>query len=189
MSEQNLTRRGFIQASGAAATGAGLLASTAAAGERAFGANQRVSVGIVGPGGRGSSLLRTFFSVNKDQQADLTAVCDLWNRNRDRSSALVKQLGGNPPRVFSRLEDMLDMKGLDAVIIATADHAHAQQLAQCLRAGKHVYCEKPFANVLDEANAAIDAYRRTDKVVTLGTQRRSDPRYVAAAQLVRSNLL
>src|SRR5207244_3968679 len=112
--------------------------------------------GIVGPGGRGSSLLRTFFSVCKDQQAELTAVCDLWTRNRERSSALVKQLGGTPPRVFHRLEDLLEMKNLDAVIIATADHAHAQQLAQCLRAGKHVYCEKPFANTLDDANATID---------------------------------
>ena len=186
MNDHDLSRRGFLGASGAVTAGAALSTMSAAAGERAVGANQRLSVGIVGPGGRGSSLLRTFFAVNKGQQADLTAVCDLWNRNRDRSSALVKQLGGQPPRVFSRLEDMLEMKGLDAVIIATADHAHAQQLAQCLRAGKHVYCEKPFANTLDDANNTIDACRRSDKVITLGTQRRSDPHYLAAQELMRT---
>ncbi len=69
------------------------------------------------------------------------------------------------------------------------DHAHAQQLVLSLQAGKHVYCEKPFANVLEEANAALDAYRKSDKVVTIGTQRRSDPRYLAAADLVRSGVL
>src|SRR5205823_1623847 len=153
----------------------------AAAAARAGGANQRLSVGIVGPGGRGTGLLRTFFAVCREQRADLTAVCDLWSRNRERSSALVREAAGSAPRVFNRLQDMLDWRGLDAVLIATADHAHAQQLTACLAAGKHVYCEKPFANVLEEANTALDAYRRSDKVVTLGTQRRSDPRYVAAA--------
>src|SRR5262249_29720847 len=77
----------------------------------------------------------------------------------------------------------------DAVIIATPDHAHAQHLVQCLQAGKHVYCEKPFANVLDEANAALDAYRRCDRVVTLGTQRRSDPHYMGAYDVMQSGIL
>ena len=163
-----------------------LAASSAA---RAAGANERVSVGIVGPGGRGSSILRTFFDVCTAKKAELTAVCDLWSRNRERSSNQVQQASGSEPHVFKRLEELLEAPGLDAVIIATADHAHAQQLAQCLRAGKHVYCEKPFANILEEANAAIDAYRKSDKVVTLGTQRRSDPRYLAAAELMRTNVL
>src|SRR5262249_57282043 len=73
---------------------------------------------------------------------------------------------------------------------ATSDHTHAQLLTQCVGAGKHVYCEKPFANVLDEANTAIDACRKADKsVVTLGTQRRSDPRYLSAQEVVRSGVL
>jgi predicted dehydrogenase len=84
---------------------------------------------------------------------------------------------------------MLAMPGLDAVIIATADHAHALQLIECVKAGKHVYCEKPFANVLEEGNAAIDACRQAGRVVTVGTQRRSDPRYLAAADVVRSGVL
>ena len=184
MRDHELSRRGFLETTGA--TGLALAGLTAAAAEGAPDANQRLSVGIVGPGGRGSGLLRTFFQVCKEGQAELTAVCDLWSRNRERSSALVKQLGGSGPRVFNRLEDMLNWTGLDAVLIATADHAHAQQLTLCLRAGKHVYCEKPFANVLNEANTAIDVYRRSDKVVTIGTQRRSDPRYLAAQELMRS---
>src|ERR1044072_8822763 len=131
-----LSRRGFIGTTGLATAGIALSGLRGAAQERAAGANQRLSVGIVGPGGRGSSLLRTFFSVCKDSQAELTAVCDLWNRNRERGAHLVRRTGGNAPRVLNRLEDMLAWEGLDAVIIATADHAHAQQLSQCLRAGK-----------------------------------------------------
>ncbi len=182
----SVSRRGFMGSSSLAAAGMGLASLPASAASQAAGANQRLSVGIVGPGGRGSSLLRSFFAVAKERRAELTAVCDLWSRNRERSSALVKKLGGSPPRVFTRLEDMLNWDGLDAVIIASSDHSHARQLTACLRAAKHVYCEKPFANVLDEANTAIDAYRRSDKVVSIGTQRRSDPRYLSAQEIMRT---
>ena len=88
-----------------------LAASSAA---RAAGANERVSVGIVGPGGRGSSILRTFFDVCTAKQAELTAVCDLWSRNRERSSNQVKQASGSEPHVFKRLEELLEAPGLDA---------------------------------------------------------------------------
>src|SRR5262245_43862752 len=105
--QDHLSRRGFFGATGMTSAGLAFSGLTAAAADRAPGANQRLSVGIVGPGGRGSSLLRTFFAVCKDTQAELTAVCDLWSRNRERGSALVRQLGGAAPRVFNRLEDLL----------------------------------------------------------------------------------
>jgi predicted dehydrogenase len=189
MNDTAPSRRDFLGTAGVAATGLTLASLTAAASARAAGSNERLSVGIVGPGGRGTSLLKNFFDVNKECKAELAAVCDLWSRNRERATERVKKDGGQEPRQFSRLEDMLNDKGIDAVIIATSDHAHAQQLALCLQAGKNVYCEKPFANVLEEANATIDAYRKSDKVVTLGTQRRSDPQFMAAADLVRTGVL
>lgn len=189
MNDFTLSRRHFLGAAGAVAAGAAAGSYPAPAGARPVGANDRLSVGIVGPGGRGTGLLRTFFGVAGDSKAELTAVCDLWTRNRERGANLVKESTGRAPRVFRRLEEMLAWDGLDAVIIATPDHAHARQLVHCLEAGKHVYCEKPFANVLDEANAALAAYRKSDKVVTVGTQRRSDPRYRAAAELMRTGAL
>jgi predicted dehydrogenase len=146
-------------------------------------------VGIVGPGGRGRGLLRTFLSVCKENNAELTAVCDIWGRSRDLAVDMVQKATSKEPRTFNRLEDMLAAKDLDAVIIATPDHAHAQHLVTCLEAKKHVYCEKPFANRIDEANAAIDAARKSDRVVTLGTQRRSDPRYMTAAELMREGVI
>jgi predicted dehydrogenase len=173
----DLTRRTFLGASAA-------VTARAAAGPA-----ERLSVGIVGPGGRGRGLLNNFFRVCKAHGAELTAVCDIWSRNRERAVNVVKETTAKEPRVFRRLEDMLAWDGLDAVLVATPDHAHAKQLVQCLAARKHVYLEKPFANRLDEANAAIDAARRSDRVVTVGTQRRSDPRFVAAAELMRTGVI
>src|SRR2546430_856841 len=125
MSDPNLSRRDFLGAAGLAAAG---LTLTAASSARAAGANERLSVGIVGPGGRGHGLLRSFFDVCGEAKAELPAVCDLWERNRQRGAETVKKNGGREPKVYKRLDDMLADKGLDAVIIATADHAHAQQL-------------------------------------------------------------
>src|SRR5262245_601520 len=137
----DLSRRHFLGASSA-----GLLAATAA---RAADSNERLSIGIVGPGGRGRGVLGTTLKLCKAHKAEVTAVCDVWSRNRDLGAELVKKESGKQPRVFTHLEDMLAAKDLDAVIVATPDHQHARQLIACLKAKKHVYCEKPFANRLD----------------------------------------
>lgn len=176
-----VSRRAFLGTSAAALTAA----SYARAGK----SNERLAVGIVGPGGRGRGLLRNFFDVNKDARAELTGLCDIWSVARERGIEAVKKAGAPDPQQYKRLEDMLSAKDLDAVIIGTSDHVHAQQVVQCLQAGKHIYCEKPFANVLEEANAAIDACRKSDKVVTLGTQRRSDPHYLAAADVMKTGAI
>jgi predicted dehydrogenase len=181
MTPSELSRRSFLGTSSA-----GLLAVTAAS---AAGSNDRLSVGIVGPGGRGRGILRDFLGVAKTSKAELTAVCDIWSRNRDLAVEQVKKATGQAPRVFHRLEDMLAAQDLDAVIIATPDHQHARQLVACLEAKKHVYCEKPFANRLDDANAAIDAARKSDRVVTIGTQRRSQAQYLEAADLMKSGVI
>jgi len=81
---------------------------------------------------------------------------------------------------------MLGDRDLDSVIIATPDHQHARMLKAAVEAGKDVYCEKPMANVLSEANDAVDAVRRTGRIVQLGTQRRSYPKYRAAARILQS---
>ena len=97
---------------------------------------------------------------------------------------MAKTTGGTEPRKFSRLEDLLAAKDIDGLLVTTPDHHHSRHLVACLAARKHVYLEKPFANRLDEAILAIDAARASDCVVTIGTQRRSDPRYTVAAELM-----
>lgn len=189
MKDGVLSRRDFIGVSGAAASGFALTGLPAAAYARAAGSNERLSVGVVGTGDRGQWLLKAFFDVQQAARAEVTAVCDLWKRNRVRGTELVKDTTGRAPRSFTHMEELLAARDLDAVIVATPDHGHSRQLALCLQAGKHVYVEKPFANTLEDANTAIDAYRKSDKVVTVGTQRRSHPHYLAAAEVVRSQAL
>ncbi len=185
MHHRSCGRRDFLATAGAA-LGASLTALGTA---RAAGANERLSVGIVGAGRRGSRLLQFFFDCAKDHNAELTAVCDLWSRNRAKGAEQVQRVSGREPKLFKRMEDMLAWNGLDAVLIATPDHAHAQHLTLALKAGKHAYCEKPFANVLAEANEVVDTWRKFDKVATIGTQFRSDPRHLAAAEAVRSGVI
>ncbi|QDU94544.1 Gfo/Idh/MocA family protein [Lignipirellula cremea] len=182
------TRRNFLQTTGSAAVGLALGAQ-ALPGRASTAANERLSVGFVGAGMRGTELMKVAASICQKFPADLTAVCDLWSYHRQRGVDQVKELTGREPRQFQHLEEMLAWSGLDAVVIATPDHAHAIHLTQCVQAGKHVYCEKPFANVLQEANDAVDAWRNSRCVATVGTQFRSDPRYRAAAELVRTGVL
>jgi predicted dehydrogenase len=181
-----LDRREFLASSTAAA---GLVLTGLKASAQAAGSNERLSVGIVGAGGRSIALVDHFLEACKGQQAELTAVCDIWSRNRERGADHIQRKTGRAPRTFQRYEEMLAWDGLDAVIVATPDHAHARHLTMALKAAKHVYCEKPFANVLAEANEAVDVWRASDKVAAVGTQMRSDPRHIAAAEAVRTGVI
>src|SRR5262249_18949447 len=92
-------------------------------------------------------------------------------------------------RLFQYVEDMLELKDIDAVVISTADFQHATHLTMAAEAGKDAYCEKPMANVLEEAKAARDAVRTRKLVVQVGTQHRSEPYQAAARQHVVSGEL
>lgn len=85
---------------------------------------------------------------------------------------------------FQYMEDMLESRDIDAVIISTADFQHAPILTLAAEAGKDAYCEKPMANVLEEAIAARDAVRRNARIVQIGTQHCSEPYQIAARNLV-----
>lgn len=187
MDAERLSRRDFLSNSTAAGVSAVVLATADAA--RAAGANDELSVGWVGTGRRGKELIRTFGLLQQKHRARLTAVCDIWSRNRALGAEHVKQTTGEEPKQFERIEDLLAWSGLDAVIISTPDHAHAKNLTSAIRAGKHVYCEKPFANVMEEATAALDAWRDSQVVATVGTQYRSDVRRIAAAEAIRSGTI
>jgi predicted dehydrogenase len=163
---------------------------TAAAAARIAGANDRLRVAIVGPGQHGMGLLRGFHQHAKELNAELAVVCDLWSKRRDHAAARVKELsGGGEPVKQARYADVLAMKDIDGVIIATPDHQHARQLMQAVRAGKDVYCEKPMANTLAEAKAAHRAVKASRQVVQLGTQGLSTGNYQAARAFVAGGKL
>jgi predicted dehydrogenase len=168
------SRRQFVgQASSLVGLGAAIQ-STALSYSRIIGANDRISVGHIGIGNRGSELAGMASKLKDKYNFELTAVCDLWSVNRDRAADRGEKNYGRRPRTFQYMEKMLELHDVDAVFISTADFQHAPHLKTVLEAGKDVYCEKPMATDLADAKAARDAFVKTDRIVQIGSQHRSE---------------
>jgi predicted dehydrogenase len=151
--------------------------------------NDAIQVGIIGPGSRGTELLRECIELGSPNNARMVAVCDIWKQALERAARRVRESYGTESKAYRRHEELLADKEIDAVIIATPDHQHARMLIQAVEAGKDVYCEKPLANDLKEANEALTAVKRSGRVVQMGTQRRSFPKYQGARDLMRDGLI
>jgi predicted dehydrogenase len=179
----NLNRRNFLTGTSS------LLGTTAISYGRIAGANNRISLGHIGVGRRGRELASVAAGLKDSHKVEMTAVCDLWKVNRERAAKDSTDAYSRAPRSFQYHEELLALKDVDAVIISTADFQHAPLLRQTAEAGKDAYCEKPMANVLDEAKAARDAVRARNLIVQIGTQHRSEPYQIAAKQCIATGAL
>src|SRR5689334_10419327 len=185
--DKKVDRRTFIQAAGAVAGSA--IASTAFSYDRILGANDRIALGHIGIGNRGSGL-HTMASRLKDKyNVETVAVCDLWKNNRERAATRTTEYYGRAPKAVQHPDELLAMKDVDAVFIATPEHSHSPMLKKTVEAGKHAYCEKPMGNVLEEVKAARDAVKERNLVVQIGTQHRSEPYQLAAREVLRTGVL
>ncbi len=153
------------------------------------GANDRIRIGMIGAGDRAQALLAEIIKAAKAENVQVTAICDVWKKNRAATAAKIEKAFGAAPQMFSKFQDLLAMKDVDAVTIATPDFSHAPILLAALEAGKDVYVEKPMSIDLDAANKALDLARAKKAVVQVGTQRRSDGKHVAAAKEIASGVL
>ena len=181
--EYTVNRRSFLN------QGAAALAGTALSYSRIQGANERISLGHIGIGSRGSELAWIVSQLKDKKNIEMTAVCDLWKVNRERAAAKATAAYGRPPRSLPYFEDLLALKDVDAVLISTPDFAHSPMLKLTAEAGKDAYCEKPMGNVLEEAKAARDAVLARNLIVQIGTQHRSEPYQIATRDLIRSGAL
>ena len=144
-----------------------------------------IRVGVIGPGGRGTQVMKECIEFGSNYNARVTAVCDIWNQRLEAAAKLVSESYSARPQSYRRYEEMLADPEIDAVIIATPDHQHAKMLKAAVEAGKDVYCEKPMGNVLSETNEALAAVEKSDRIVQIGTQRRSYPRYRSAIDMMK----
>ncbi len=178
-----LSRRRFVQS--AATVGAGLMMGVHVLGqEAAGGAKDEVAVAMIGIGSQGYNLLNNCLKI---PGVRFVAVCDIWPFWQKRA---VNVLGKYDQKVSAYVdyEEMLAKeKHLDAVIIATPDFWHSPHAVACLKAGKHVYCEKEMSNTLEGAQAMVRAARETGKLLQIGHQRRSNPRYGHAIKLIEDD--
>ncbi|MBS1804145.1 MAG: Gfo/Idh/MocA family oxidoreductase [Acidobacteria bacterium] len=134
-----------------------------------------INVALIGYGEEGKVLLEAFLNI---EGVKLVALCDIWEYHRGEGERYLKKLG-NEVRSYENYEDLLAKeKDLQAVLIATPDFWHAPMTNTCLKAGLHVYCEKMMSNTIDGARSMVKTMRDTGKLLQIGHQRRSNPRYL-----------
>lgn len=189
MSADKIGRREFMVKSASGLAGLALGAVSLGSPTRVVGANERLSIGVIGTGGRGRYLMGQAIRLSEDLNLEVTALCDVWKLHLDAAVAAAEKQYSKKPRTFVDYQDLLALDDVDAVIIATPDFQHGRMLIDAMRAGKDVYVEKPMVMELDEANESIEAARLTQRVVQVGTQRRSEGRYAAGARFIRSGAL
>ena len=176
MVNQSINRREFIGTT--AAAGAGLML---ASGAKVFGQtkspNGKLNVAVIGYGAQGRVLVESLLKIDGIQ---IVAVCDIWQYTRTYAEKYLKKLGVEV-RTYENFEDLLaSEKDLQAAIVATPDFWHAPVTNTCLKAGLNVYCEKMMSNTIEGARSMVATMRETGKLLQIGHQRRSNPRYIFA---------
>lgn len=183
------SRRTFIRQASIAGAGVMLTKTgfSAKSYNRIIGANDRVRVGVVGFSDRHkSSHMPCFMNHYKELNFEVVAVSDIWNKRREEGAAAWKQKMNNDVKAYRNNEEMYGAKAVDAVFMSTADFQHARHCAEAVRAGCDVYCEKPFAETMEDARFALKAVKETGKIVQIGSQRRSGANYHAADDFIKS---
>lgn len=188
-------RRDFLQWSASSAVVAGAASSLLAADQaqaadepaaKKVGPNEKLVVGIMGVNGRGSSLAQTFIA---NPGATVGFVCDVDVRALEKGAAIVEKASGKRPETVSDFRKLLDNKTIDILVVAAPNHWHAPATILGCAAGKHVYVEKPCSHNPREGELAVEASRKYNRVVQMGSQRRSRPSIIEAVEKVRGGEL
>ena len=177
--ENSVNRRSFLGTS--AGLGAGLVVAPQILAPSVFGANEKVVMGIIGPGGRGRGVMQIFLK----QGAEFAAVCDTFKPNE----RMGLELAGEKAKAYADYRDLLARKDIDAVLIATPEHQHGMQLIDAVQAGKDAYCEKPMSHSIEEGVKMVKAVRATKQIAQIGMQRRSSEMVHNAKALIDQGLL
>src|SRR5947207_9396277 len=186
-----LHRRRFLKtalgAAGAAVMAPTIIPSSALGRDGAVAPSERVVVGGIGIGNRGSYDLGCFLE-QKDVQ--FAAVCDVKEARRIAVKKKADDLYGNQScLMFRDFRELLDRPDIDAVLIATGPNWHATMAINAAKAGKDMYCEKPCTKNIAQSLILADTIRRTGRVFQGGTQRRNLPHFAYACELARTGKL
>jgi predicted dehydrogenase len=186
----DLSRRKFIRNTGLAVAGLSATSSLLnASAQTRLGANDKIRIGFIGVGNRGSQLLNLFMKQN---DCEVAALCDVYEpyttRNRSTVDPRYTTIMGTRipnmgekfstvPKLYNDYRKLLDDKDIDAVCIATPDHWHALQTIHAIKAGKDVYVEKPLTATIHEGRKMVEAQAATKQVVAVGLNRRGNTVY------------
>jgi predicted dehydrogenase len=181
-------RRNFVKTTlkASAAVYAASLGFSAKSYANIIGANDRVRVGAIGFSDRfRQSLFPSFGNHYKELNFDFVAVSDLWKKRRDEGTAFLKEKMGHDIIGCRNNDELYNLKDVDAVFVATSDFQHALHGIEAVKAGCDVYIEKPFAETMEDNRAAFKAIKASDRIVQIGSQRRSGINYIAADNFIK----
>ncbi len=193
MSADSVNRRDFVKT--AAGVGAALGAASKAfarasskassrASGRVIGANDRINVAVIGVGGRGEYLARTFAGIGEQTNGcQVVMVCDVWERRRREVAERLKAKGTLDYR------EVLGVQDIDAVVIATPDHWHARIALEAMDHGKDVYLEKPMCHTIEEAKQLAATVRETRRVLQVGSQTTSADQWHKAKKAIADGMI
>ena len=178
----NGNRRTFLKqaASGLIAAGGGVNLNP-----KALGANEIVSLGLIGARNQGRGVAMRSIAA----AARVTVLCDIDDGIRDKVSPEIEIAQGRAPEYVQDFRRVLDNKSVDAVIIATPDHWHTHMAVPACQAGKDVFLEKPVSQTIREGQLIRDAARKYNRVMQVGTMRRSAEHFRTAAEYAASGKL
>jgi predicted dehydrogenase len=187
MKESPQNRRQFIATTASlAATAAIAMHTSSAAANVSTSANDQITVGVMGVNGRGNSLARGFA---QRPNTVVTHLCDVDSRALDRAAESLAEVQKAPVKTVGDFREMLDDKSVDVLVCAAPNHWHAPATILGCAAGKHVYVEKPCSHTAREGELAVEAARKNDRVVQMGTQRRSTPLHAEAIQKLHAGVI
>jgi predicted dehydrogenase len=181
-----MTRREFLD--GAVAGAAGLaISSTAKSYARIIGSNDRLNFAVIGLNGRAYAHLSSLKANKAD--ARISHVCDVESNILKKFATVTQTEMGEAPATEKDFRNLLALKEIDAISIATPDHWHAPIAIAGVQAGKHVYVEKPCSHNPAEGVMLIEAQRRTGKLVQMGSQQRSSPHTIEIVDKIHNGLI
>ncbi|MFV2070414.1 MAG: Gfo/Idh/MocA family protein [Pirellulales bacterium] len=187
MQPEGLTRRALLGLAASTLAAPAVVASSVLGREGATAPSERITLGVIGVGGRGSYDMHHFMAESAVQ---VLAVCDVQaDRRSAAKDAVDGRLGNKDCQAYRDFRELLAREEIDAVLIATGDRWHSLVSILAAKAGKDVYCEKPMSLTIAEGRAVADTMRRYASVYQCGTQRRNDPRFAFAAETARSGKL
>lgn len=179
----DLSRRAFVRTAGLALTAAPAVVP-------ALGANDQLSIGVIGTGNRGSYLMQRFYADDASRsRGTIVALCDVSKLHLAKAKDLVQTTTGREPKTYVDYRQLLADPAIDVVFIASPEHLHYPMFLAALKAGKHIYIEKPLSHTIEEGAEMVKAWEKSGKVVQVGTQNRSNPLYQKAKEMVAQGMI
>ena len=191
MSQDQFDRRDFLKRTASVGAGVALASKAFAKGNnklnpsRVLGANDRINIGLIGCGGRGTSDAKSFtqFGAENNNACQIVAVCDVYEKRKRAQGELYKA------KQFLDYREVLALPDVDAVIVATPDHWHARIALDAMDQGKDVYLEKPMCHTIKETKELMDTVRESKRVLQVGSQTTSADQWWKAKKAIADGMI